>query len=393
LPSLIRQRTWWGARGGLAPVRPMSDILKKTKAFAAMIAEAVPAWERARAYPREAIVEAAAIGLTGIEVPREHGGLGLPYSAKARIAEILASADFGLAMAILNTQNVAQRLTLGAPHLAERYLPDLLSGQRIGCTALTEPGAGSDFSAIQTTATQDGDDWVLTGEKAWIINAAAADVICVYAQTQPGSGAKGIASFLVDARRPGFHRAPATGMTAQHTIGAGGFTLERYRAHSDEMLHPPGEAFRAALNGINGARVYVAAMCAGMVAASLETAARYGQDRQTFGKPLVQHQGWRWRLAEAETDLAAARLMVAEAAAMIDAGEDVIQHAARTKVFATRMAERHIAALAQNMGAEGLRDSHPFSRHLIGARTASLTDGSTEMLLERIASTYRRTLQ
>lgn len=370
-----------------------SALLDRTKAFADVIAQQAPAWDRDQRFPRHAFTQAAEIGLTRLQVPTEHGGLGFSFSCKAAVAEVLGRADFGFAMAILNTQNIADRLARGAnSDVRDRYLEKVISACRLGCTALTEPGAGSDFSAITTTAVRNGDSWILNGEKLWIINAAEADVITVYAQTDPGSGGKGIASFLVDGQRSGFIRTPTIAMTAQHSIGAGGFRLENYHAMQDEMLHPAGEAFKAALNGINGARVYVAAMCCGMVAACLEIAAEFGRYRRTFGQSLVEHQGWRWRLAEAEVDLTAARHLVASAASEIDANENAMTSAAQAKVFATRMAEKHIAALAQNMGAEGLREEHPFSRHLIAARVASFTDGSTEMLLERLASRHIRNL-
>ena len=123
-----------------------------------------------------------------------------------------------------------------------------------------------------------------------------------------------------------------------------------------------------------------------MVGEGLQVARAFGRQRKTFGKALAQHQGWRWRLAEAASELAACRLMVAEAAALIDAGGDAQLPAAQAKLLATRMAERQIPALAQAMGAEGLREEHPFSRHLMGARVAGFVDGSTEMLLERICA-------
>ena len=155
------------------------------------------------------------------------------------------------------------------------------------------------------------------------------------------------------------------------------------------MLRAPGHAFKAILHEINGARIYVAAMCCGMVTAALEIASDYGRQRQTFGKRLVQHQGWRWTLGEAEVDLAAARLMVEDASRLMEEGDPQFA-AARTKIFATKMAERHLPALAQLMGAEGLRDDHPFSRHIIGARVASFVDGSTEMLLERLTGRHAK---
>ena len=348
-------------------------------------------WERERRIGREALLEAARIGLTRLEVPVEWGGLGLSFSCKARLADLLGAADFAFTMSLLNTHNIAVKLARDAkPEVARRYIADLIAGRLIGCTALSEPGAGSDLSAITTRATRAAGGWRIDGEKAWITNAAEADVIVLYAQTEPGSGARGIAGFVVDARRPGFFREPALQLAGQHAIGTGGFRLDGYLAGDDEMLQPPGKAFKAALTSINGARTYIAAMCCGMTAEALRVAADYGERRSAFGQPLAGHQGWRWRLAEAASELAACRSMVERAAALIDAGEDAQLAAAQAKLLATRMADRQLPALAQAMGAEGLREHHPFGRHLIGARVAGFVDGSTEMLLERISAILRR---
>jgi alkylation response protein AidB-like acyl-CoA dehydrogenase len=327
-----------------------------------------------------------------MQLPASAGGLDLSFSCKTRVAEVLAGADFGFTMSLLNTHNVAAVLARkAAPSVAARYLPDLVAGRRLGCTALTETGAGSDFAAITTRATPVDGGWVIDGAKAWITNAAEADVVVLYAQTAPGTGARGIAAFLVDGRREGFVREPAYALGGQHSIGTGGFRLQGYRASSEEMLQPPGQAFKAVMGLINSARTYIAAMCCGMVAEALRIADAYGGQRHTFGQPLAAHQGWRWRLADAASELAACRLMVTEAAALIDAGADAQLLAAQSKLLATRMAERQIAALAQAMGAEGLREHHPFARHLMGARVAGFVDGSTEMLLERICAVMSAT--
>jgi alkylation response protein AidB-like acyl-CoA dehydrogenase len=344
------------------------------------------AWDHGLADSRAVLAEAARAGLLGLEVPVEHGGQGLSFGCKWRVAEILAAADFGLAMSVINTHNVANHLArTAAPEVVRLYLPALLSGQRTGCTALTEPGAGSDFSAIATLARRVGDEWLIDGQKAWIVNGTHADVIVVYAQTEPGGGASGIAAFVVDGSRDGFVRDPRSDSSAARGIDAGGFRLQGYRAQPRELLHPPGEAFKAALGSINGARIYVAAMCCGMVAECLRVASEYGLERHTFGKPLLGHQGWRWSLADAAIELEAARLLVDAAAARVDSGSETQTAAARAKVFATRMAGRHIAALMHAMGAEGLREHHSFLRHLAAAQVATLVDGSTEMLLERVA--------
>jgi alkylation response protein AidB-like acyl-CoA dehydrogenase len=366
-------------------------VVDAAREFVAVhVAPHVQAWDSGRADSREVLPAAAAAGLLGLEVPPAQGGLGLSFGCKRQVAEVLASADFGLAMSVINTHNVANHLARSAaPDLARRLVPALLSGQRTGCTALTEPGAGSDFSAITTLARQVGDEWQLDGRKAWIVNATHADVVVVYAQTAPGSGARGIAAFVVDGSRSGFVREARADSTAARSVDAGGFALQGYRAQADELLHPPGEAFKAALESINGARVYVAAMCCGMVAECLRVASAHGAHRHTFGKPLHEHQGWRWGLADAAIDLAAARLMVDAATALIDDGADAQAAAAQAKVFATRMAGRHIAALMHAMGAEGLREQHPLLRHLVAAQVATLVDGSTEMLLDRVARGLR----
>jgi alkylation response protein AidB-like acyl-CoA dehydrogenase len=349
------------------------------------------AWDAGLADSREVLPAAAAAGLLGIEVPVMHGGRGLSFACKWRVAEVLAAADFGLAMSVINTHNVAHHLAhMAAPDVARRYVPALMSGQRSGCTALTEPGAGSDFSAITTTAQRVGNAWQLDGHKTWIVNATHADVIVVYVQTDPAGGARGIAAFVVDGSRNGFLRDARSESSAARGIDSGGFRLQGYRARAEELLHPPGEAFKAALASINGARVYVAAMCCGMVGECLRVAGEHGAVRQTFGKPLQEHQGWRWSLADAAIELEAARLLVDAAAVLVDSGGDAQTAAARAKVFATRTAGRHIAALMHAMGAEGLREQHPFLRHLAAAQVATLVDGSTEMLLERVAKDLRK---
>ncbi|MEI9985349.1 MAG: acyl-CoA dehydrogenase family protein [Aliidongia sp.] len=171
-----------------------------------------------------------------------------------------------------------------------------------------------------------------------------------------------------------------------HAIGAGGFRLSGYRAADEDLFLPPGRAFKRALNGINGARAYVAAMCCGMVEEALAVALDYGRTRQAFGRALVEHQGLRWSLVDVATDLEAARLLTYRAAEVMARGEDAMLPAAYAKKFAAGMAQRRLGECLQAMGAEGLRQTHPIGRHIACARIAGFVDGSTEMQNERIGA-------
>ncbi len=377
-------------------IRELSDAeLELIEATGVFVAEQIrpraAAWQRGDGQSSDVLPSAAELGLLGVQVPVCHGGSGYSFRCKMRVTELLASADFGFSMSLVNIHNVADDLARSAaPEIAEAHVADLLSGRRTGCTALTETGAGSDFAAIETRASATDHGWRLDGSKMWITNAAHAEVLVVYAQTSPGSGAAGIGAFVVDARRDGFKRDTNIDMTSVRSMGTGGFHLNGYLCRSEEMLYPPGQAFKSALHAINGARAYVAAMCCGMVDESLRVATEYGLRRRTFGKLLHEHQGWRWSLADAAIDLDAARLLVDAAATLIDAGEDAQRAAARAKIFATRMAQKHIPTLLHAMGAEGLRDEYPLMRHIAAAQMVGLVDGSTEMLLERVAKDLRR---
>lgn len=367
------------------------ELAEKARAFAREVGDPIAAaCERSRTHDRALIRKAAALGLTAIQTPREMGGLGMSFAARAAVAEALGEACFGVAMAVINSHNAAFRLSKLAPGgLAERLIPGLLSGELVGCTAMSEPGAGSDFAALTTRATRANGGWRLSGEKAWVTNARHADLTILFAQTGLEGSAAGIAGFLVETARPGIAVSPDNGLCALHAMGLGGFALQDYEAPDEALLLPPGGAFRSALTEVNGARVHVAAMVCGMVESAIAEVADHGAERRTFGVPLASHQGWRWTLARAETDLAAARLIVAEAARVIDLGADAQLIAAQAKIHATAMAERHLPALAQALGAHGLRPDSRLARHLIGVRGACLADGSTEMLLERVARLAR----
>lgn len=344
------------------------------------VTPAAAAWEIERRQPREVLQKAAAAGLVGLLVPKEQGGKGLSFTALGRILEELAYADVAFAFALVVHNNLMFNIAKnGDAGQRERLLPPLAAVDKVGCFLLTEPGAGSDATALSTTARRNSDGWLLDGAKAWVSNAASAGTLSVYAQTDPARGHRGIACFIVDADAPGVIREEPYQMLGLHALGTGAFRFEGCRVDDADMLVPPGNGFKAAMAGIDLARAMVAAMCAGMMRQGLDTAIAYMKERHAFGRPIAEFQGLQWQLADVATDLHATRLMTYGATQALDRGEAAALPAAHAKKFATRAALRGLSECMQAMGANGLKHDTPLARHLAGAKTAQYLDGSTEI--------------
>lgn len=357
-------------------------VIAAATAFARdQVAPAAAGWEASRQLPRGAVDAAAAAGLAGLLVAPDAGGAGLGTVAMARVAEELAAADLAFAFVLVVHNNLVGAIARrGTAAQRDALVGAMVSGERLGAFLLTEPGGGSDAAGISTTVSPLGDGWRLDGEKAWITAATHADVLSVYAQTEPGRGARGIAAYLVEADRPGVARTEPYGMLGAHAMGAGGFVFAGVEVGEQDLFVPPGEGFRAAMEGIDAARATVAAMCAGMVATALHVAVAHTRARSAFGRTIADFQGVQWMLADVATDLVAARRLAYDAAAAVQHGAPGAPlAAAHAKKFATRVALGGIAQCMQVMGADGLRHDHPLARHLAGAKVAQYLDGATEI--------------
>lgn len=363
-----------------------TTFLAGVQAFARdHVAPAAARWSQGHAPDPDVFKAAARLGLFGIELPVQAGGLGLDFRHKAEACRILAAADFGFAMAVVNTHNVALRLLRSAPEPAKAHLPALLAGDTFACTALTEPDAGTDAAAMRTRAVETNGGWTLNGEKTWIVNGRRAGLAIVFAKCGDSDDHGSIGAFLVDLTAPGVERYAIDSAFAQTGIGTGGFILKDVRLARENLILPPGKAFRSILAEINGARAYVAAMCCGMLEAAIATVAAHGHRRLSFGKPLMEHQAWRLSLAQAETDLAASRALTDTAIAAVPGDPAAQRIAAEAKINAVQTCQRHLPALLHAMGAEGLRPEHCLARHLAAVQSAALTDGAETPLLERVA--------
>ena len=358
-----------------------TQLVETAKTFAAeKIAPFAAEWELNRTVPLSPFREAAAVGLTGVLVPKAVGGQGVSHMAAAKVLEELAGACFAFTFSLWVHNNMLNTIARnGTPDQIERYVPPMLAGERIGAFCLTEPGAGSDAAAITTLAEKSTGGWRLSGEKAWVTNGVSADVFGVYAQTAHAQGWRGIASFLMAGDTPGLERTPQYTMLGGHALGAAGLALTHCPVPEADMLFGPGDGFKAAMRGINMARTFVGAGCCGMLHASLKTALAYGAKRHAFGKPILSFQGLQWELADVATDLEAARLLTYRAAATLDRGESAVAEAAHAKKFASRVALTGVSQCMQVMGAEGLRTNSPLGRHLAMAKMTQYMDGATEI--------------
>jgi acrylyl-CoA reductase (NADPH) len=364
-------------------------LVREAREYAAtVVAPQADGWERERRWPVAELRRACGeFHAAGIEVPPAHGGLGLPFGARVRVAEELAAADFGFAFALVNHHNATARIAeSGTRAAAELFLPRLLQGASIGCTAMSETAAGSDFAAIATTAEATAGGWRLNGAKRWIGNGTGADVFLTFAQTDPSARAKGIACFIVDASTPGFARHDPESLPGIQSAGIGGYRMRDCLVPADHVLYPPGAGFKLAMAGVNKARTHVAAMAAGTIAAALDRSVAFAKERRAFGRALLEHQGLRWTLADVATSLEALRLLTYRAATLIDRGEDAQVAAAMAKKFAGERAPAAISACLQAMGARGLLEEHGLHRRLAAAKAMGLADGTNEMMNERIGA-------
>ena len=350
-------------------------------------------WERDRRFATEAWEALGPAGLCGLVVPTELGGRGAGPVALARVLEVLAAADLAAAFSAVVHNNMARAVaTSGNQHLVDTLLPRLVSGQTLGAFLLTEPGVGSDAAAIACRAERDGDEWVITGSKAWVTNASNAQALNVYAQTDPAAGHRGIVSIVVDPEGPGVTRTDPYELMGAHAMGTGGFEFDGARAPAADTLVPVGEAFAAAMSGIDLARVLVGAMCCGLLRRSLDVALAATADRQVFGAPVADQQGVQWMLADVATELEATRLLTYRAARLLQdqwegrvAAGAATTMAAHAKKRAARSAQEGVADCMQVMGAMGYRrqlpdgSGNPLPRHLAAARMTGYIDGATEI--------------
>lgn len=340
-----------------------------------------PRWDREHTFPTAAHQGLAQLGAYGVCVPEDLGGAGLNYLSLALILEEIAAGDGGTSTAISVTNCPVNVILLryGTPEQQRRWLTPLARGEMLGAFCLTEPQAGSDASSLTTMARRDGDGWVINGVKQFITSGQNGQLAIVIAVTDKGAGKKGLSAFLVPTNSPGYRVARLEEKVGQHSSDTAQILFEGCRVLPEQLIGVEGDGYRIALSALEGGRIGIAAQSVGMARSALEVAVAYAKERQSFGTPIMGHQAVAFRLADAATQLEAARQLVWHAASLRDAGFPCLKAAAMAKLFASETAEAICSAAMQTLGGYGYVADFPVERIWRDVRVCQIYEGTSDI--------------
>jgi alkylation response protein AidB-like acyl-CoA dehydrogenase len=327
----------------------------------------------------EAVRKMGPLGLLGLNVPEEFGGTGVDAVSAAIAIEELgwACGSTALAIAAHNGLACAPIAQFGSQALKQQWLPRLASGQgQLGSLALTEPGAGSDLAGgVRTAAVLEGASWIIDGQKMWTTNASVSDIIVTLCRTSP----QALSLIVVPTDTSGLTIGPAEKKMGLRGSPTHAVTYEEVRVPRENLVGVEGKGLAQTLAVLDGGRIGIGALSVGLAQAAYEEAVRYAQQRETFGVPIAQHQAIQFMLADADTEIAAARLMVHRAAWLKQNGRPFTKEAAQAKLFATEMAERVTRNAIQVHGGYGYSSEFPVERIYRDTRLMTIGEGTSEI--------------
>ncbi|RLG70054.1 MAG: acyl-CoA dehydrogenase [Methanobacteriota archaeon] len=337
--------------------------------------------DRQGSIPEEVLRDMAKLKLFGMMIPEEYGGGGADTISYSIAVEEVSRAcgSTGLTMAAHNSLGLAHIWQDGTQEQKERYVPPLARGDKLSAWALTEPHTGSDAAAIRTTASREGDEWVLNGTKMFITNGGIADIVVVMAKTDPGKGAKGISCFIVEKNTPGFNVGKEEDKYGLRGTNTCELIFEDCRVPAENLLGEENKGFVSALKVLDGGRISIGAMAVGLGQAALEEAIKYSKEREAFGKRIAEFQAIRWMIAEMATEIEAARLLVYQAAFLKDRGVRFTKEASIAKLFASEAATRVANKALQIHGGYGYTKDYPVERILRDVKLCEIGEGTSEI--------------
>jgi butyryl-CoA dehydrogenase len=357
-------------------IRDMARDFARSK-----LAPGAAARDRNGEFPRELIAEMGRLGLMGMVVPEEMGGAGADYVSLAlAIAEISAAdGGVGTVMSVQNSLICMALVRFATEEQKKKYLLPCARGEMIGAFALSEPQAGSDASALRCKAVKDGDSYLLNGTKQFITSGKYGELAIVFAVTNPAAGKKGISAFLVPTVTKGYRVASVEHKMGQHSSDTAQLVFEDMRIPAANLLGREGEGYKIALANLEGGRIGIAAQSVGLAQAAYDAALHYARERESFGKPIHEHQAVGFRLADMATQLEAAKLMVLNAARRRDAGLPCLKEACMAKLFVSEAAEKIAREAIQVHGGYGYLADFPVERIYRDVRVCSIYEGTSDI--------------
>ncbi len=338
-------------------------------------------WDKDSTFPHEVHKGLAALGAYGICVPEELGGAGLDYLTLALVLEEIAAGDGGVSTAISVTNCPVNAILMryGNDAQKKKWLTELAQGHMLGAFCLTEPHVGSDASALRTTATKEGDEYVINGVKQFITSGKNGHMAIVIAVTDKGAGKKGMSAFLVPTNAPGYQVARLEDKLGQHSSDTAQINFDNCRIPAENLIGQEGEGYKIALSALEGGRIGIAAQSIGMARSAFETALQYSKERESFGTAIFNHQAVGFRLAECATQLEAARQLMYHAASLRDAGLPCLKEAAMAKLFASETAEKVCSVAIQTLGGYGVVADFPVERIYRDVRVCQIYEGTSDV--------------
>ena len=341
----------------------------------------VMTWDEKKIFPRVVMKQLGEMGMMGIIFPESYGGAGMGYIEYAVVVEELSRVcgSVGISIAAHNSLCSNHIYAMGNEAQKQKYLVPLASGQALGAWGLTEPGAGSDAGAQQTTAKKEGSYWVLNGTKNFITHGTEGDIAVVMARTRPGKGTDGISAFILEKGMNGFRPGKQEDKLGLRASDTSELILEDVKVSEDHLLGEEGVGFKQAMKTLDGGRISIGALALGMAQGAFEESVKYAKVRQTFGKPIIEHQAIAHKLAEMQVKVEASRLLIYKAANLKDQGLPYAKAASMAKLYASEAGYEVANEAVQIFGGYGYSKDYPVEKYYRDIKLCTIGEGTSEI--------------
>ncbi|WP_430790138.1 acyl-CoA dehydrogenase [Virgibacillus flavescens] len=345
------------------------------------VAKEVERMEQEDRHPKELIQKMGELGLMGIPISEEYGGSGMDFTSYIIAIHELSkvSAALGVILSVHTSVGTNPILYFGTEEQKQKYLPKLATGEYLGAFALTESSAGSDAGSLKTRAKKDGDNYILNGSKMFITNGGVADTYITFARTSDEKGSKGVSAFILEKDTPGLSIGKTEKKMGLHGTKTVELNFDQCVVPKEQLLGNEGEGFKIAMANLNFGRIGIAAQALGIGEAAMEHAVKYAKEREQFGKPIAHNQGISFKLADMATDVEASKLLVYQAAAMVQAKLPCNKEASMAKLFASKTARTASIEAVQVYGGYGYTEDYPAERFFRDAKITEIYEGTSEI--------------